>query len=181
MQRTHKICLGIVIMASLLGGAVWYWGASFVQASQFYWYSYEDLRLGPYLPEVDEAKIMLLGGLKDDHAPFLESGISYYKILGETTLHGKDAEAVAENWRYLPRNPRLSDSCHNPLYAIQFRQEGKLILQTTICWHCNNHSISTTENPWIDIEFGFDGSSRISQALLSTLKKYVPPQETRTK
>jgi hypothetical protein len=174
MKRWKKVLIGTAIAGSLIGGFAWYFGSSVIETCAFCWYRFEDNRLGPYLPPVDEVRVILLGGLKNDHAPFLESGISYYKILGQATLHDKDAQIVAQNWRLLPRNPLLGDLCHSPLYAFQFRDHGRLLLQTTICWHCNNYSLSTSETPWMDVEFGFDASSRISQALLQTLEHYVP-------
>jgi hypothetical protein len=175
MRRWKKVLIGVAIFAALIAGVAWLYGSAIFDDCLFCCYEYEDTHLGPFLPPVDETKIMLLGGLKNQNGAFSESDISFYKILGQTTLHGNEAADIAEGWRCLPRNQRLSDLCHSPLYALQFQSKGHLLLETTICWHCNNYTLSPGGHPWLDGDFGFDANSPISQAFLATLEKYVPP------
>ena len=131
----------------------------------------EDAWKGPFMPEIDEVEVVLLKGTKNQS--YDESKIDEYVSGGSRTVTGQDAQNIADMWRMLPRNPKYGMLCFGPVYGLRFRDKGKLILETTICWHCNHYTLSPTlfgGSP----EMAFDGESKVALTLLDALKRQVP-------
>ena len=125
---------------------------------------------GYRLPDVDEVAIMSLG---DEVAmPNDENHFERYGVLGHVVLHGDDATKVANLWRSLRRGRGYSAMCHDPVYALRFRQRGKVLFETTICWKCHNYTIPIG---WFGrTEYGFDSNREDAQTLFTLLQSYVP-------
>lgn len=125
---------------------------------------------GYRLPDVDEVEVMSLG---DDNlaAPNDKTHFARHLVVGNTMLHGNDATKVATLWRSLRRGRGFSAMCHDPVYALRFRQHGKMIFETSICWKCHNYTIpigfGTTE-------YGFDADRGDAQQLFTLLQSYFP-------
>ena len=92
------------------------------------------------LPAVTRAEVFLLGEIEDDAGarafpirPYNEKA----PILDEATLRGEKAESLASLWR-----SRSFDGggamCHVPLYGLRLYSRNKLVLETSLCWKCNN-------------------------------------------
>jgi hypothetical protein len=128
-------------------------------------------KLGPFLPHVQEVEIDLLGGIGSGPA-YGPSVVDEYKIINRKTVGGTQAQNIADCWRMLPRSPWLSMMCHNPPYGLRFRTNGKLILDTTICWHCQNYDFLIPGNATKSglVEWGFDGNSQAAKLLLKLLQ-----------
>jgi hypothetical protein len=123
------------------------------------------------MPGVDEIEVMSLGDL-DDTSPNGPERIEHYTIVRRATLYGEDAKKAAELWRHIRRGTEFSAVCHNPAYALRFRQGGKLIFETTVCWECHNFTIPVgIPEP---VVYGFDAESKEAQSLLQLLQSFVP-------
>jgi len=136
-------------------------------------------KYGPRLPPVDQVDVLLLSGIQKskEQSGFMETRIADYNIAGKKTLVEKQAEEVAQIWRFVPQNSRYSALCHEPLYALRFWKDGKVLCELTICWHCSNFGLTVPGDlPMGDRELGFDSRSPAAIALLNKLKEIVPPQ-----
>jgi hypothetical protein len=181
VKRRYKILLGASILFTF-GGLTYfsardYWNELFIGYIGRQLYT-EALDYGPFLPPVNKVDVILLGGIQKskEQTGFMETAISDYVILGQKTLDGKEAEGVAQIWRYVPQNPHYSALCHDPLYALRFWKDDKKICEITICWHCSNFGLTVPGDflPLGDREFGFDSKSAAAVALLNKLKQVVP-------
>jgi hypothetical protein len=178
VKRRYKILLGTIALCVVIYFCDReYWDYVFVRfvANQM---QLEAFDYGPFLPPVDKVDVMLLQGIQKskENTGFMETRISDYDIGGQKTLTGKEAEDVAQIWRYIPQNPHYVALCHDPLYALRFWKDGKKICEVTICWHCSNFGLTVPGDlPLGDREFGFDSQSRAAIALLNKLKQIVPP------
>ena len=134
----------------------------------------EEVRAEEYgyrLPEVDEIEVMALAAGWPT-APNGSDQVAGYPVTGRTVLRAEDAGNVAGLWRSIRRGREFSAMCHEPVYALRFRQHGTLLFETTICWHCHNYTI-----PFGILgrsEYGFDSQSEKAQALLAFLQSRVP-------
>jgi hypothetical protein len=136
----------------------------------------EAQKTGRFLPPVDEAEVVLLG--EGTKTRFEDPSIADYSVVGSATLRGEDAQKVANLWRALRRGEQFSAMCHAPLYGLRFRDEGKLIFETTVCWECQNYSIPLGPGGILGhAEYGFDAKSEDAKALLTFLKQRVPIPE----
>ncbi len=139
-------------------------GLAEVRAEQF----------GYRLPDVDEIEVMALGE-EDLSAPNGPERVANYAIAGRTVLRGEEAEKVATLWRGLFRARGFSAMCHKPGYALRFRQRGKLLFETTVCWECHNYTIPV--GIFGRIEYGFDATRKDALSLLELLQSHVPLPE----
>lgn len=129
---------------------------------------------GRFLPAVDEVEILALGGEVPEGTPD-----SFHPDLGPRrgtfnrhTLRGGEAESLAALWRSLDFDQHFGGACHNPYYALRFRFQGKLILETSICWSCSN--VILPVGVFGEVEYGFDAKSQSGKELLATLTRYAP-------
>lgn len=126
---------------------------------------------GYRLPDVDEVQIMGLRG-DDAVASNDENHFESYLVLGHAVLHGDDATKITNLWRSLRRSRGFSAMCHDPVYALRFRQRGKVIFETTICWKCHNYTIPM--GLFGRTEYGFDSDRSDAQTLFTLLQSFVP-------
>ena len=136
-------------------------GLAEVRAEQF----------GYRLPNVDELEVMALGE-PDLSVPNGLERVANYAISGRAILRGEEAEKVATLWRSLFRGRGFSAMCHKPGYALRFRQRGKLLFETTVCWECHNYTIPV--GIFGRIHYGFDATRKDAQSLLELLQSHVP-------
>lgn len=172
MLKKWLIRVGIVFVSLFLIGycfrdfwvaqlRVYLFGLIEVRSDQF----------GHQLPDADEVEVMSLGR-PDFSAPDGPAYVEHYAIAGRSALRGEDAAKVVELWRSLRRGRGFAAMCHDPIYALRFRQQGKLLYETTICWHCHSYTI-----PWGVLghgQYGFDADREDAQDLLRFLKSHVP-------
>ena len=126
---------------------------------------------GYRLPAVDEIEVLALGQ-PDFSAPDGADRVAHYAVAGRAVLRGDEAEKAAKLWRSLRRGRGFSAMCHVPVYALRFRQHGKLLFETTVCWHCHNYTIPI--GMFGHVEYGFDSQREDAQALLTLLQSQVP-------
>jgi hypothetical protein len=131
--------------------------------------TYRSYEFGINLPDVDEIEVIALGAPKGAGSG---DDVEDYTIASQTVLRGDDAQKVARIWRFLQRGECFVSLCHNPIYALRFRQQGKLIFETTICWHCHTYTIPM--GVFGTTEYGFDSDSGDAQLLLQILESHVP-------
>ena len=86
-------------------------------------------------------------------------------ILSSRTLLGDEAERFATMWRRLKRGPGAG--CFVPAYNIRFFSNESLVLDTQVCFGCDNITLpdGVSNKQW-----GFDGRGPEGQALLAVLK-----------
>jgi hypothetical protein len=92
--------------------------------------------------------------------------------LAHKTLTGKDAQEVVFLWRCFPIGRELQAMCFDPVYGLQFKRNGKIYFQTSVCWHCSGYTLPVP--PFGIIQNGFDSKSEGAQKLLNTLERYLP-------
>lgn len=90
------------------------------------------------------------------------------KILSTAVATGKDAETIAEHWRFQHFSEGFSSLCHYPVYGLRFYNDKELVLETSICWKCRN-VVLTRVGFW-----GFDATSREATNLLMELQRHIP-------
>lgn len=101
-------------------------------------------------------------------------------VLASKELIGKDAEAVASQWRSLSFDRTSSAFCHFPAYGLRFYCRGELVFETSVCWECTNFSlpdVSLREKSSLGADapyqwWGFK-NDRAAKALLTTLRRTV--------
>lgn len=129
---------------------------------------------GRDLPEVDEIEVLALGEAGTPGSPdtfYGDMGGSFGTVARQK-LSGAEAERIAAIWRSLPTGHQFGALCHHPYYALRFRRNRRLILETSICWTCSNYALplgllGTTH-------FGFGAKSEQGQELFKVLSEYVP-------
>lgn len=126
------------------------------------------------LPSVDQVKIVALSAREE-----IEPKRGYetpgthtsYPFLSQTTVSGSDAEELALLWRRLSFRSAVG-LCHSPPYALQFSSAGKVLLETSVCWHCENFYIGGPDGK--PKMYGFIGEHKAGQNLLNKLRKILP-------
>ena len=133
---------------------------------------------GRYLPAVDEVEILALGGEVADGTPdsFPPDIGPRLGTVARQTVRGAEAEQIASLWRDIYFDRHFAALCHQPFYALRFRHHGKLILETSVCWHCSTYTLPV--GIFGHTEYGFDAESKEAQKLLSTLSQYAPHPPT---
>ena len=104
-------------------------------------------------------------------------------VVGSRTIHakcgatrkltGKEAKDFLTRWSQMHFNYYLSSLCHEAAFAIRFRKNDKSVLETTICFKCQNFEIPFpfTAEP---VEMGFDLASPAGQAFLAEVRRLFP-------
>jgi hypothetical protein len=124
-----------------------------------------------HLGAVDEVEICSLGGRPalDDPDPF--EGDGPHGVVARKTVTGRDAAEIADLWRSLPTGRDYQYMCFNPAYGLRFRNGGKLLLKTSVCWECQGLTFPALSRT---VEWGFDAKSEPAQKLLKVLQTHVP-------
>jgi hypothetical protein len=127
--------------------------------------------LGQMLPEVDEIEVVSLD-LSPSSSGLSADTVLGYRVHARATVRGAECAKIAELWRYQRRGRDYSGMCHMPGYALRFRQQGKLIFETTVCWRCHNYSLPI--GIFGQTYYGFDVETKQSKELLETLQIHAP-------
>ncbi len=124
------------------------------------------------LPTVTRAEIFVVGD-PDDDVPEPRFPIYPYEnfapILDQCELTGAKAEELAAIWRSC--NFEIGGSlCHNPVYALRFYSDEDLVLETSLCWECDNCFLAdgSSGHRW-------KGFEDIEYRLLLKLRKVLVP------
>lgn len=93
--------------------------------------------------------------------------------LAEKILKGREVKKVTDVWRKLEYRSGLS-ACHEPHYSVEFYSKGRLIVQASVCWSCNNIFFSVPKL-FKNVNFenntqNFTAEGKFSQQLLEIFK-----------
>ncbi|MCM3873814.1 MAG: hypothetical protein ND895_24260 [Pyrinomonadaceae bacterium] len=98
-------------------------------------------------------------------APAATNGGSETKIIKSVAFQGVEAEKFASVWRDL--NGGTGAGCFSPAYLVKFYFDERLLLGSTICFHCHNLTLPVGET--IEIH-SFDADGPTGQRLLKTVQ-----------
>lgn len=129
---------------------------------------------GRHLPPVDEIEILALEGEVAEGTPdsFLPDLGPPVGTISRHTIRGADAEQMADIWRGIDFDRHYAALCFSPYYALRFRHQGRLILETSVCWHCSTYTLPV--GIFGSAQYGFDAKSKEAQELLATLGQLCP-------
>ena len=124
---------------------------------------------------VTEARVYLLRGSKARRTgevfPIRPYGTDA-PVHGSVTLKGKELAAFLDLWR--GQSVSIDDQalCHDPVYGFRLYRGGKLMGETSVCWHCSNFyvDVSPSESVWC----GFDADSEAAKGLLGYCDRLLP-------
>jgi len=125
------------------------------------------MKTTPPVDAVDEVEVVVLDALRPDSVTgYLEAAAKAdaprAKVLGQAAQH------IATLWNEL--RPGEQDRCHIPPFGLRFFSGGRLLLEASLCWECNNifGKVGTR-----DFSFEFDASAPSSKALLARAREAV--------
>lgn len=119
------------------------------------------------LPEIDSVDVVSLRDTDADQiSGYMKEAVTaeYFQVVDDL------AQQIADLWRQLP--PGEQDRCHYPPFGLRFYNNGKLQLQASLCWECNNIFGDLNGNT---IWYEFDAQHQISQKLLELCKEVFKP------
>jgi len=74
-------------------------------------------------------------------------------------------------WMTQDLSYELRGMCYSPPYGFQLLKGNTIVVETSICWHCNNFYVTDLRgSSW----YGFDTNKQISQALLKYCDSLLP-------
>ncbi|MCW5558984.1 MAG: hypothetical protein KIT22_14280 [Verrucomicrobiae bacterium] len=124
---------------------------------------------------ITEARIYLLMGTKGRETmetfPIRPYGRNH-SIFGNVTLTGDRLSVFLNLWRSQSPAQLRRALCHDPVYGFRLYRGGRLVSETSICWHCNNYYV--TAWPLRSSWYGFEADSETAQALLSFCDDLLP-------
>jgi hypothetical protein len=120
------------------------------------------------LPGVDTVEVLVLSEETDDSPTQLLDIVKWQKfpVSFSIEVSGDVAQEIANLWRHLPPDEQMR--CHLPPFGLRFYAKRMLLLESSICWQCNNIWIKMNGK---NATYTFDGSHEVSQKLLATLAK----------
>jgi hypothetical protein len=177
MKKRRRLWIGLIAVALIAAIALVAWGYG-EQIQQIYdkcavaWIDRAARNNVGHLGTIDEVEICSLGGepAPDDRDPFEGDGL--HGVIARKVVHGADAEAIASLWRTLPMGRDYQAMCFEPAYGLRFRRGGKVVLKSSVCWHCQ--ALTFPAPPLGTIEYGFNAQSESAQKLLNLLQTHVP-------
>jgi hypothetical protein len=169
MKRWHIVLLCGAIVAALV---VFFFGERIQWAFIRSVIGLAEYQHVSHLPEIDEVEICTLQGDATPGDPDPFEGDGTYGVAACKTVRGADAAEIAALWRSLPTGLNYQYMCFSPAYGLRFRHNGKQVLKTSVCWHCQGLTFPTLTRRMI--EWGFDAKSPPAQKLLVVLQKHVP-------
>ncbi|MBN8422256.1 MAG: hypothetical protein J0L73_25300 [Verrucomicrobia bacterium] len=134
--------------------------------------------LGRNLPAVDEVEILALGGevaecTPDSFSPDLGPPVG---TISRRSVRGAEAAQLASVWRGIDFDRHYAALCFSPYYALRFRHQGRLVLETAVCWHCSTYTLPA--GVFGHVEYGFDSKGTEAQTLLAALTQLCPHPPT---
>lgn len=133
------------------------------------------------LDTVDEVEICSIGGSpRPNDSDTFDGDSGPLAVIARQTVHGNDAQDIADLWRSLPTGQAYKALCFEPVYGLRFRYQGKVLLKTSVCWKCQTFTLPVAL--FGQIPDGFDAKSEPAQQLLKVLQAHVPlPPKTEAK
>ena len=142
------------------------------------WVELSGLKATAELPSVDRIEINLVASDQptDNTAPgfpvFSGDGISRHRILGRKLATGPEAAQLLGAWRTLHTSAALSGMCHEPGYGLRFFHGTKLVLETSVCFKCQNFVVPV---PKLGSAYcGFDAQNEAGRRVFNLLTNHVP-------
>ncbi len=125
--------------------------------------------------KADLVKVFRLQGLPSQATPESFPVLPYdadYPTFGNRKLREDDLKRFLNLWEIFPVNDSGGAMCHFPVYGFQFYKKDKLILETSLCWVCENFYIDTNYfgSNWM----GFDSGSAVGLSLLEFCDAILP-------
>jgi hypothetical protein len=95
--------------------------------------------------------------------------------LEHKTVTGTDAKEIIALWGAFRVGREFQAMCFEPAYGLQFKRNGKIYFQTSVCWECSGYTLPISSFGTIRIvEYGFDSNSTNAQKLLEILEHLLP-------
>jgi hypothetical protein len=99
-------------------------------------------------------------------------------VFGSVSVTFEDYDAFMHCWRGQIPTIGSGGMCHEAPYGFRLYRDGKLVTETSICWHCENYTVKEL-GPFRTRLHGFDPRSDAAKALLAfcdaRLPYYRPP------
>jgi hypothetical protein len=127
--------------------------------------------------DIDTVEVFTLSDFSDYSDPdykngFYLDGNQIAGTLNHKTLTGADAKEVVELWGAFQIGRELQAMCFNPAYGLQFKRNGKIYFQTSVCWECSGYTLPVRF--FGTVQYGFNSKNEGAQKLLKILEQHVP-------
>jgi hypothetical protein len=109
--------------------------------------------------------------LDDTTFPIRPYGDTRTPILRHVSLKGKEFEKVRDSFLSATRPGFLQVMCHYPIYGFRFYRGDSLVVETSICFQCNNFYVLTAS------EYGWKSLSPFTAEFQSLLDNILPPPQ----
>lgn len=134
------------------------------------------LQLTAELPPANRVEINRIAAVDDPvlsnaGLPLRASGPVTLTILAGKALTGAEATQFLGAWRTLHTGWSFSGLCHEPGYQLRFFNDAKLLAETSVCYKCQNLSVSTPGG-WRFC--GFDTQNESGRRVFNLLTNHVP-------
>ena len=119
---------------------------------------------------VDEVRIYRLEGTPEQKTNDAFGVTGYHtgnlNVFGSISLADEDWDVFMNHWRSQIPTLGSGGMCHEAPYGFRFFRDGKLVTETSICWHCENYTVKEL-GPFRTRLHGFDPGSEAGKALLA--------------
>ena len=135
-----------------------------------------------WVPQADHLELSLLEpGLRDlleksspelpleDVFPIKPYGTAKARILKKMVLTGSDFKRVSSAFLDATRPGHTQAMCHLPVYGLRFFQGDNLLVETSICFHCNNFYVPLPAGG-----YSWEALSDFSHSLRPVLESFIP-------
>jgi hypothetical protein len=134
------------------------------------------------VPQADHVELCLLDpGLHDlleksspelpaqDFFPIKPYGTAKARIIKRMVLTGSDLKKVSGAFLDATRPGHTQAMCHLPIYGLRFFRGDHLVVETSICFHCNNFYVPLTAGG-----YSWEALSDFSHSLRPVLESFIP-------
>ncbi len=127
--------------------------------------------------DIDTVEVFTLSTIGNSADPDFKNGFygDSNRIVGtldHKTLTGTDAKQVVELWGAFQIGRELQAMCFNPTYGLQFKRNGKIYFQTSVCWECSGYTLPAP--PFGTVQYGFAAENKGAKKLLEILERHLP-------
>jgi len=126
------------------------------------------------LPKVDGVGVLALGKrtTSAEELTFSMRGSAVFEVVACVKADKLLTQQIAQLWRVLP--PGKQARCHVPPFALRFFADGEILMEASLCWHCNNICLREGET---FSGYEFDGRAEVSRELLAVLTAISKAEE----
>lgn len=97
--------------------------------------------------------------------------VLFHPITARKALTPAERDEFMKAWRALRTGASYSALCHHPIYGLRLHGQGRLVLETTVCYECANFTVPTPRgHAWC----GFDTKDRAGTNLFALLVRHIP-------